>query len=443
MFKITIDNFEFYLISKSIVSEDITYHKVQLSSRNLTTEEKKMFYAYISQSGGIWRLCSKFHQDSMIDKYDNYIQSTILDMRLQKFIFENYDKLPTYKKGEITCLFDKEKFQIEYVDNVNGRGKDINNIRYIDGEEDKVFNLFVQNRAESGNTTECTQADFVKHFYSTPKKAYESLVRYLSIQIKKNPSAFALYKKENNKYENVPTTFGKINPTISFYYNENWFSPDPNNEHQYYNIEIQYYLEHNFDIVDENNNPVDITKKPIPRIPIMKYNLEYKFGKFNNEYFEIRLKNKYDNSIIIVHVGKIILQPNGGMYKILSGYHICNIIDANVKITKYGLYDSYYGELDYYEDGPEQQNLDKKYITKALEYSDQIDRYHCMGTILFGKYNWICSCNEDKFLIRQLIEEDNKSNATDDYKKKYLKYKNKYLQLKKSIKQITHQQSHL
>ncbi len=439
MFKIIIDNFEFYLISKSIVSEDITYHKVQLSSRNLITEEKTMFYAYISQSGGIWRLCSKFHKDSMINKYDNYIQSTILNMQLQKFIFENYDKLPTYKKEEITCLFDREKFKKEYETNVSNKGKEINNIRYIDGEEDKVFNSFVQNCIESGDTTGCTQADFVKHFYETPKEVYKSLVRNLSIEIKKNPSAFAPYKKENNKYENVPTTFGKkikISPTISFYYNENWFSPDPNESHKYYYIEIQYYLEHNFDIVDENNNPVDITKNPIPRIPIMKYNLEYKFGKFNNEYFGIRLKNKYDNSIIVVHVGKIILQPNGGLYKILSGYHICNIIDADVKITKYGLYDSYYGEENYYEDGPEQQNLDKKYITKALEYSDQIDRYHCMGTMLPGKYNWICSCNENKFLIRQLIEEDNKSNTTYDYKKKYLQYKNKYLQLKKLIKQI-------
>jgi hypothetical protein len=90
--KIKINDFEFNLISKSVPSIEMNYKKVELTSINIKTQELTHFFAYISQSGSIWRLCSGPKLKS-IEKYDNYIQATILDMRLQSFIFSNYDIL--------------------------------------------------------------------------------------------------------------------------------------------------------------------------------------------------------------------------------------------------------------------------------------------------------------------------------------------------------------
>ena len=219
--------------------------------------------------------------------------------------------------------------------------------------------------------------------------------------------------------------------------------------------------------------------------------MDFKFGKFNNEFFAIRLKNKHNDNILIVHIGKILLnlhtKPKYSK-STFNGYHICNIIDENVKINKYGLYETYYTEPEYsdHSSGKTKTNYSDKYITKPLEYSDQIDYNFCPGSRV-SEYSFMCNCNDEKFLIKELIDEGKsekereliekereliekerereliekekaeklieeekvkdvmttlqlplgnntvKQNHSSDAKNKYLKYKQKYINLKNKI----------
>lgn len=118
-FSITIDNFKFTLISKSVpdskgylFSFDKTKgvveerKKIIFQSRNLTTSQTQIYYAYTSVSElGMWRLC--FLQSDNVNalyKFDNYLQSTLLDIRLQIFINDNFDLLPFVSKRDATGI---------------------------------------------------------------------------------------------------------------------------------------------------------------------------------------------------------------------------------------------------------------------------------------------------------------------------------------------------
>jgi hypothetical protein len=116
-FSIAIDNFQFTLISKSVAdskaylfSFDKTKglledrKKIMFQSRNLATSIIQNYQAYTSVSElGMWRLC--FLQPGKIErinKFDNYIQATLLDIRLQIFINENFDLLPFVSERDAT-----------------------------------------------------------------------------------------------------------------------------------------------------------------------------------------------------------------------------------------------------------------------------------------------------------------------------------------------------
>jgi len=120
-FSIMIDNFKFTLISKSVpdskaylFSFDETKtqgtfsdrKKIMFQSQNLTTSKKQIYNAYTSVSElGMWRLC--LLQSNNVDnfyKFDNYIQATLLDIRLQIFINMNFDLLPFVSKRDATGL---------------------------------------------------------------------------------------------------------------------------------------------------------------------------------------------------------------------------------------------------------------------------------------------------------------------------------------------------
>jgi hypothetical protein len=432
--KITIDNFEFKLISKSVITEETEYYKVEISSRNLTTHEQIIFYGYISQSGTVWRLCSRLYNPS-IEKYDNYIQATILDFRLQSFIFLNYDKLPLYGQPEITCEFDSLR---EYREHINNRGIILaDTLPFIMNETTKktIFDAYIQTLPVNTDTSTYTSKNFIDKYKNTEFDVYKEMVwKPISDMLKGNEQKYEQYKKENNKYENVPSTYSmrndKLNSVISFYFDKNWFIDN------FFRPELQYYLQNDHDVVDKTNNPIILGTDSIPQVPIMKYNMDFKFGKFNNEFFAIRLKNKHNDNIINVHVGKILLnlhdKPTSESYMTrFNGYYICNIIDENVKITKYGLYETYYTELSFTDDDSGKTNYLDKYITKPLEYYDQIDKifHSCDEKVIFNSpYYFICNCNLKKFLIKELIEEDNKKD-----KIKYLKYKQKYINLKNRL----------
>ena len=118
-FSIKIDIFQFTLISKSVpdskgylFSFDKTKglfeerKKIMFQSRNLTTNQRQIYYAYTSVSElGLWRLC--FLQSNNLNalyKFDNYLQSTLLDVRLQIFINDNFDLLPFVSKKDATGI---------------------------------------------------------------------------------------------------------------------------------------------------------------------------------------------------------------------------------------------------------------------------------------------------------------------------------------------------
>jgi hypothetical protein len=110
---IIIDDFKFTLISKTVASNKgyycekyhlsiqeerkkvvITSEEISGGTEGVSVGEKKRFYAYSSVSQlGTWRLCILDEQNRLL-KFDNYIQATLLDVRLQNFINMNFDFLP-------------------------------------------------------------------------------------------------------------------------------------------------------------------------------------------------------------------------------------------------------------------------------------------------------------------------------------------------------------
>jgi hypothetical protein len=147
-FSINIDNFKFTLISKSvpdnrgyILSFDKTKgiledrKKIMFQSQNLTTSITQNYNAYTSVSElGMWRLCFLEPTNvSSIYKFDNYIQSTLLDIRLQLFINNNFDLLPFISEGdatgtrrilteEIKQLYPEVAKDYEYIEGINPTG---------------------------------------------------------------------------------------------------------------------------------------------------------------------------------------------------------------------------------------------------------------------------------------------------------------------------------
>ena len=135
---VDIDEYTFTLISRTIgdgkgYNYDTTggfiedRNKVVIESEKRETREKQRFYAYTSVSElGIWRYCIA-NRTGHLQKFDNYIQATLLDIRLQSFINEHFRSLPfaetkdTHTRpqlkdstvnpnGAISCLSDLDTF---------------------------------------------------------------------------------------------------------------------------------------------------------------------------------------------------------------------------------------------------------------------------------------------------------------------------------------------
>ena len=147
-FSIIIDDFRFTLISKSVAdskaylfSFDRTKgtfsdrQKIMFQSQNLTTSIIQICYAYTSVSElGIWRLC--FLQSDNVNnfyKFDNYIQATLLDIRLQNFININFDLLSFVSKRDATGIknilseeikraYPEDVIDYEYISGINPNG---------------------------------------------------------------------------------------------------------------------------------------------------------------------------------------------------------------------------------------------------------------------------------------------------------------------------------
>jgi len=135
---VDIDEYTFTLISRTIGDGKVydynstngfieDRNKVVIESEKIETHEKQRFYAYTSVSElGIWRYCIA-NRTGHLQKFDNYIQATLLDIRLQSFINEHFRSLPfaetkdTHTRprlkdstvnpnGAISCLSDHDTF---------------------------------------------------------------------------------------------------------------------------------------------------------------------------------------------------------------------------------------------------------------------------------------------------------------------------------------------
>ena len=141
---IIIDDYKFTLISKTDASSkgyyNKNYHtiileerkKVVITSQNIITGEQNRFYAYTSVSQlGTWRLCI-LEPNNRLNKFDNYIQATLIDIRLQNFINMNFDLLP-YAESSDTFTSKLTSTQIAQVTSSDKSQQTANAFKY---EED-------------------------------------------------------------------------------------------------------------------------------------------------------------------------------------------------------------------------------------------------------------------------------------------------------------------
>ena len=163
---IIIDDYKFTLISKTEASSkgyyNKNYHtiileerkKVVITSQNIKTGEEKRFFAYTSVSQlGTWRLCI-LEPNNRLNKFDNYIQATLIDIRLQNFINMNFDLLPY---SESSDTFTRRLVENE-IKSITKRGEQIND----------AFNYWVKNPSKTG---EIAEEDYhrIEHFIERMK----------------------------------------------------------------------------------------------------------------------------------------------------------------------------------------------------------------------------------------------------------------------------------
>lgn len=369
---IQIDDYEFTLLNKKILRDPETGIVERIfidfiSKNNITnTEINLTAYTSISELGCL-RVCF-VEAKQYISKFDNYVQSTIMDFRLQKFIMSNINTLQEIDFSEqIPC---PQKNSIS-IDLINNRGINLNSL--------------TTNRNKS--TTQ-----------NTPLKSNE----ISNINISEPPSL-------------------------------SLFNPDL--------ISDILWNEDNFDIIDSNNLPINPTTRLSDlKNDFMTYDIELSNIQINNNIFGIRIKNKFDNNIVIVVIGHCKLTINNNDVESIhrEGYYILNLLPEDYKIISYGIYDKYYDSSAY---GDGRYNPVDYYVTKPLEYRKQLNLRSIKNfddidfdnlDINNGIYHFIAQFNKNKFIIKQLLHEDfMRMREKDTYKQKYLKYKNKYLLLKK------------
>ena len=202
-FSIIIDDLKFKLISKSV--PDFKAYMYSFNKRTGFLEDRKKimfevyqvssnrlvgFYsAYTSVSElGIWRVCFlEPGQHERIYKFDNYIQATLIDIRLQMFINAKFDLLPFVTLKDATGT--KQIYSPEYLK----KYPDIaNDYTYIDGvnpygaigctpaESDSLTNIsnrFIQ-LFTPGLITIQQKSMFLEENYNLIQESYTKITEY-------------------------------------------------------------------------------------------------------------------------------------------------------------------------------------------------------------------------------------------------------------------------
>ena len=412
MNSITIGNYTFTLISKTVRDNKVYLSlkfdnmfledrdKLYFTSTNNTTGETIDLYAYTSISElCCWRLCFVVPgNEGAINKFNQYIQSTILHLELQRFIYEHYNSLP-FTEGEKTgtrritedeyerskeTLGDKEPFIYNPDINMNG-----------------AINCELPIEEETQEINDRKKLLFDESIWNETFKDQKLYYRFLNLlKIRHNLSLKDIVNRiaepDGLPYELQLLIASKCSEHIEKYYNQ---------------------------VVYQNR--------------LFRYNGSYENFTFTNTIYEIQLSST-EKSLqpIILHVCNCQIRVQN-TEEVKNGYNILNIIPVDTQINKYGLYNEYYDGLTY-------TSKPLNYI-KIVMNGKPDTPISSLQNIRSQNYIFTAYDNENLFPIKNMIVassdisadevilDDADILADETYLKIYLKYKQKYLLLKEEF----------
>ena len=434
---IEIDDFIFTLICKSVADTNIAYgiephsndrHLIQYTSRNKKTDKSILLCAYTSVSEMcFWRVAT-YKGANYLNKYDNYLQSTLLHLKLQEFIWHNFEKIPFIDNTnkdliEYTNLIDNLEYIIK---NLNTLINPYGIIKIPQTNMVHDFNIV----GEVGHNKRCksllTQAD---------KLTLERKINQQNIQ------KTIMLEITNAEILNLFLRTIKISPSNVYLLNENPLE----NKHKYFlpnNITKDYmekkldsYITEvfNYDYTYQMRNLISdhfreeydiISNRPKE---YMKYSGEIGGMKIGNVVSILPLEHKKTKKKIDMHICFGIIKTG----EIKKGYNILNIVDNDVKINSFGLYETYYsGQINPCLHNETYIN----YVTKIINYKEpryvyitnnlDLHNYECFENLKSKKdeiedlanehYIFDGYRNNHIFPIKEIIDQDIEADITEE-----------------------------
>ena len=466
---IIIDDYKFtlkYMIKPNYKNQRyyIYFTSIQILEGIEIKESELFLSAYTSVSEcGSWRLLDAL-PNGQYNKFDNYLQSTILHIELQQFIYTNMNYLPNVPMNLKNVGYD-----VEYCANDPNRSK-ADYKKIYEGINNRGLDLFSE--------SECKR---LQNIYENLEKEIDeniniNIKKFFS-EIKKNSKTPLFSKEQQNEEYILKLTQEELDkmlyyiPSSSYIFNaiknkvidikdvDINIGTDLNNI--IYNVKAMFMYLLKLKISKFLNNIYEI----ISIEPVMTY-----FGVINTfkiknlTIYNVKSYNKNNiNKKIIFQVGYIDIDytksktEENNIEK--KGFFILNILDDNAKINMLGLYDKYYNgsftNAIIYNQERRSQLISQffrgeknpvvnivQYVTKPIEYKEQTESVY-LDSYKYGldektKYNtefinsmeyvFIAYKNERLFPINKIIEHIKEQESY--FSNKYLKYKNKYLKYK-------------
>jgi hypothetical protein len=364
---IQINNYEFKLLYKRLY---FGRYVAGLCSNKYDSTGKKMkdtllfFEVYTSISEmGCWKFLKTRPSDGALDKFDNYLQSTIIHFELQQFIWKHYNDLPDIDELKTQDF----RAYLSIIDNIT---KCYDNTSIVE--------RFKQLVTEDENKR-------LKFIIPEDSNDYEH--GYLNKQKRQSFSDFF-----ENKYK-------ILNTSIIMSYNGNLDYIKLKNLN-IYNVLVQNKTNEKEQLIFQ----VGYVDFKVDIESANKQNRDRGFSHYINQIEDIT------NIRISDLKGKLLKELENKTHR--TGYYILNIIEPNTCINENGLYNNYYnGGI---------------YTNKPIEYKDRKRLFDNINHIGLNVYYYIANENTNLFPIKQLIEYNERISA-DLYSYKYLKYKNKYI----------------
>jgi len=437
-------------------------------------------YTSISEFG-FWRIATYDPNQSalFLNKYDNYLQSTLLHLDLQKFIWEYFEKIPFVEPinpdgTENACVIPYyndidwntsgiyysaslktiiNPYGIIYIPNTT-----LQDIEYIVGTGDnkrcKILPLddaFILEQIKERRVTELMNIYIIDN--DNNKK---------TVKVSDNNQKYVIYHKneiglikndkprEPNKkhylpeyiYDDLNDNHRKLGEDLMYIvgsFNYDYTYELRNLISDYFRV--KYNIIHRVEPIAEGaddpfyNQLLGRTTNPLAE----EYDLDYK-GEIGNmvisnkiQIVTIEEKDKINPMKLNLHVCKSEIK-NKSNEVLKAGYCVINIVDADAKINSYGLYDSYYsGTIKI----PNSDNY-VNYVTKVLNYksnfnstnnvdlhdyyNNSVNKMNELQTIK-GNTDYIFEGyrNDTIFPIKELIKSSLREDKSEIYSIKYNK----------------------